>query len=318
MSATRSVGAARHVHCGGAGDFCTMATTMNPTPAAGIRIGRFVLESPLGSGGMGSVWAAREDGALTSVPLALKILHGGLELRPDFRKRLRREVEASRRVVHPAIVPVRELLEADGFVALVMERLVGETLRSRFDREGTLDVPSVARLFRQVASALGAAHAAGVVHRDLKPENLFLVQGTEPGREVRLLDLGVAKLLDPSPAPGESALVTAFGTILGTVAYMAPEQVTGALNVDERADTWALGVALYEALVGFRPIEGTAREEIVRRLLTDAIVPLSALAPEVPPALARLVGRMLSRSPERRPSDEEVETTLADLAKAEP
>jgi serine/threonine-protein kinase len=267
---------------------------------------------------MGSVWAAREDGAQSSVPLALKILHGGLELRPDFRKRLRREVEASRRVVHPAIVPVSELLEADGFIALVMERLVGETLRSRLDRDGTLDVPSVGHLFCQVASALRAAHAAGVVHRDLKPENLFLVQGEGLDHEVRLLDLGVAKLLDPSPPPGESALVTAFGTILGTVAYMAPEQVTGALNVDARADTWALGVVLYEALAGFRPIEGTAREEIIRRLLTDAIVPISALAPEVPPALATLVGRMLSRSPERRPSADEVERTLADLTKAEP
>lgn len=289
-----------------------MSVMQQSEPRVGMRLGRFVLESPLGSGGMGSVWAAREDGS--GSPAALKILHRRDEIRPDFGKRVRREVAASRLVSHPAIVPVRELVEDDGVLALVMERLVGETLRSRLDREGTLEVPAAATLFRQVASGLRAAHAAGVVHRDLKPDNLFLVRGADPGTQVRILDLGVAKLLDATPTPGESLLVTAFGTLLGTVAYMAPEQVKGLLDIDERADTWSFGVVLYEALAGFRPIEGATQDEIVRRLLTDAVVPLGALAPEIPEILTRLVSRMLARAPERRPRDEEIEATLAELA----
>jgi serine/threonine-protein kinase len=265
---------------------------------------------------MGSVWSATDE-SQAGPPVALKVLHRTAELRPDSRKRLRREAKASTLIEHPAIVPVQEMLELDGFLVLVMDLLHGETLRKRLDREGQLDARDAALLLLQVASALRAAHSAGVLHRDLKPENIFLVEGARSGAEVRILDFGVAKFLEPISGPG-SQLHTAFGTLLGTLAYMAPEQVTGVLDVDERADTWGLGVVLYEALVGFRPIEGSTRDEIIRRLLTDAIVPISALAPEVPGELARLVGRMLSRSPNGRPGDEEVERVLGSFSVARP
>jgi serine/threonine-protein kinase len=262
---------------------------------------------------MGSVWAARDEAA--GARAALKILHEHLELRPDARQRLRREAVAAGRILHPGIVTVQEVLEFDGSLVLVMDLLTGETLRSRLDRESRRDPKTSAALLAPVATVLRVAHWAGVTHRDLKPENVFVVAApaSDP-TSVKVLDFGVAKVLDPPPDDGSPPLATGLGTVLGTLAYMAPEQVTGASLVAGSADTWALGVMLYEALVGFRPIEGSSRNEVIHRLLTDAIVPIAALAPDVPPGLGRLVGRMLSRAPERRPSDEEVETTLAHFA----
>jgi len=287
----------------------TMAPMISEERRPGARVGRFVLERLLGSGGMGSVWAARDEAAGAAV-VALKILHPSLELRPDARERLRREARASGLVAHPGVVPVHEVLELDGSLVLVMELLEGETLRHRLDREGRIEPGPIAGLLVHVASVLRVAHAAGVTHRDLKPENIFLVAAPAAATPVRVLDFGVAKLFEPLPDGGEP-LLTAIGALLGTVAYMAPEQITGASLVTGSADTWALGVVLYESLVGFRPIEGASRNEIVRRVLTDAVVPIRALAPEVPAKLADLAGRMLSRSPERRPTDDELETTLA-------
>jgi serine/threonine-protein kinase len=148
------------------------------------------------------------------------------------------------------------------------------------------------------------------VHRDLKPENVFLVAANPPRETVKVLDFGVAKLLPAAPSDGGPAL-TKLGTLLGTVAYMAPEQVTGAASVDASADVWALGAVLYEALSGCRPFEGETQNEMIRRLLTEAVTPIAVLAPDLPEDLQRLSSKMLSRAPERRPGIAEVEAILA-------
>lgn len=278
------------------------------TPVAGTRIGRFRLETLLGSGGMGTVWAATEaEGGKT---VALKVLNKALEDRPGPRQRLIREARASRMIEHDAIVPVHEVFEHQGSLVLVMDLLVGETLRARLEREGRLSAGVAATLLGQVASALRAAHAAGVVHRDLKPENIFITR-EEGADRVKVLDFGVAKVQATQPPAQE--IRTALGALLGTVSYMAPEQVLGAGTVEASADIWGLGTILYEALAGSRPIEGLDEMDTIQRILTEAIVPLAAIAPDLPGGLTGLVDRMLSRAPELRPSSEAVERALAEL-----
>jgi eukaryotic-like serine/threonine-protein kinase len=261
---------------------------------------------------MGSVWAAADLSA-GDAPVALKILHPSLALRADARQRLLREAEAANLIRHPGVIAAREVLEVDGRSVLVMDLLAGETMRSLLDRDGQLEFSRAARILAEVASVLCAAHAAGVVHRDLKPENVFLASSCGPREAVKVLDFGVAKLLFAAPSDAAQAL-TKLGTLLGTVAYMAPEQVTGASSVDASADVWALGAVLYEALSGCRPFEGETQNEMIRRLLTDAVTPIGVLTPDLPEELQSLLGKMLSRAPDRRTAIAEVEAILARYA----
>jgi len=261
---------------------------------------------------MGSVWAAA-DLTASDARVALKILHPSMALRADARRRLLREAEAANLIRHPGVIAAREVLEVDGRSVLVMDLLAGETLRSLLDREGQLEFSRAARILAEVASVLGTAHGAGVVHRDLKPENVFLASSSGPGEAVKVLDFGVAKLLFAAPGDAGQAL-TKLGTLLGTVAYMAPEQVTGASSVDASADVWALGAVLYEALSGCRPFEGETQNEMIRRLLTEAVTPIAVLTPNLPEELQRLLAKMLSRAPERRTGMAEVETILTRYA----
>src|SRR5262249_17309817 len=154
--------------------------------------------------------------------------------------------------------------------------LEGETLRALLDRDGPLEERRAARILRDVAAAVAAAHARGVVHRDLKPDNVVLLDGDR----VRVLDFGVAKLVGPEADEGPA--ITVDARVVGTPAYMAPEQVEGA-TIDARADVWALGVTLYELVSGIRPIEGRTPGEVMRRLLTEGIAPLSTVAPNASP-----------------------------------
>jgi eukaryotic-like serine/threonine-protein kinase len=272
----------------------------------GASIDRFRLEESLGSGGMGVVWSARDTA--TNGRVALKFLHPGLLARADARARLRREALASRLVGHAGIVPVREVVETDGLMFLVMDLLQGETLRARLVRSGQLPVATACAMLAEVADVLRVAHRVGIIHRDLKPENIFLRCGGAD--DVRVLDFGVAKL----ELPDAGTPLTGIDTVLGTIAYMAPEQLTRASAVDGRADVWALGVVLYESLVGFRPIEGADRNELIRRVLTEGITPVSALVAGVPDELGRLTTSMLSRPPERRPALDGVHALLRRLA----
>ncbi len=266
---------------------------MEPVP--GVLLADYQLLQPIGAGGMSQVWAALHQPSGREV--ALKLLRGGEQLDELSRVRLTREAHAMRSIRHPAIVPVLEVLEHEGDPVLVMELLRGETLRARLERKPPLGAREAARLLLPVSEALELAHAAGIVHRDLKPENIFIQSA--PPESVRLLDFGVARF-HAAPPGTEGAPSTALGALVGTLGYMAPEQALQSSEYDRRVDVWALGVVLYEALSGCRPIEGNTGPEILRQLLIGAITPLDVVVPNLPPELVELVATMLVRKPEKR------------------
>jgi serine/threonine protein kinase len=271
---------------------------------AGQVLGAYVLERQIGTGGMGAVWAAKDQRTLQL--FALKVLHAGQGLADEARIRLRREAHATRSISHSAIVPVLEVLDCDGDPVLVMEMLHGETLRAILQRTGRQPLWRMAELLSPVAEALDLAHQAGIIHRDLKPENIFVQRvdrtGSNSLEQVRLLDFGVARFHEPPEGYPASANLTGIGTLIGTAAYMAPEQALRPSEVDQRVDIWALGVTLYEAVSGCRPIEGASHAHTLRQLLVGSITPIEILVPELPAPVAQLIARMLSRNPDRRPA----------------
>jgi serine/threonine-protein kinase len=267
---------------------------------------RFRLEQELGRGGAGVVWSAEE--IATGERCAIKVL---VSLNRNDRRRFAREARAARAVDHPAVVAVRELIDLPGDVpAIVMELLTGEDLRRRLEREPPFSVGEAASLLRPVAAALCRAHGAGIVHRDIKPENIFLCPGSA-GSPVRVLDFGVAKIIGIVGGPAAGEVVTVVGKQPGTLAYMAPECLIDDATVEPSVDIWSLGVVLFECLTGVRPVEGETDLELAKRLLADAIPPLSIFLPDVPGDVGALVASMLSRTPAERPDAARIEAVLA-------
>jgi serine/threonine-protein kinase len=265
--------------------------------------GRYRLERLLGRGGMGEVWAAQHT--VTRRAVALKFLNVDQGVVPQMRRRFMREARAATAVNHPNVIQVHDVFELeDETPVMVMDLLTGEALGDKLAREGKLSVETAARLLVPVISAVGTAHAAGVVHRDLKPENIFLVRAHDGDGEpeVKVLDFGIAKL-GASLDLAQTGAVTGTGAVLGTPYYMALEQAYGEKDVDHRADIWSLGVVIYECLVGRRPIEGDNFGQIVKFLNHGTIPRLAEVAPHVPADLDTLVFRMLQRAREDRPQD---------------
>jgi eukaryotic-like serine/threonine-protein kinase len=249
---------------------------------------------------MGVVWAAEDlaTGELRAAKL-MKEAAGD----PDARRRFLREARAAAAVRHPSVVQIVEVLELDdGAPVIVMELLEGESLRELLARERVLALTELAAIATPVVSAVGAAHELGIVHRDLKPENIFLARGATGERVVKVLDFGIAKLtaLD-GDAMRSTGLTT--GAVLGTPAYMSPEQVFGERDIDHRADIWALGLIVYQCLSGVLPTEAENVGQVLKNVLARPFEPLGGLVPGVPPGLAELVGRMLARSRGERPAD---------------
>lgn len=272
------------------------------TTRAGTEVligGRYRLECELGHGGMGSVWAAIH--AVTGRPVALKFLRADLAHRREASARLLREARAAVSVSHPNVIEVYDIFDLeDGTPVMVMQLLHGETLGKYLGREAPLSLTNALDLLGPVVSAVGTAHERGVIHRDLKPDNVFLSE--ELGaRRVRVLDFGIAKLAVANVTGNPT--ITRTGAALGTPCYMAPEQAFGESDVDHRADVWAIGAMLYEALSGARPVEGSNLGQVVKSLMTQAITPISVMAEDVPERLAELVMRMLAREREERPDD---------------
>ncbi|MBW2527382.1 MAG: protein kinase [Deltaproteobacteria bacterium] len=256
---------------------------------------------------MGEVWAATHT--VTERRVALKFLTSARDASAEARQRFEREARAAGRVDHPNVVEVHDFFELDdGTPIMVLELLQGETLAACLDREGAIDVGRAADLMLPVVSAVGTAHARGVVHRDLKPDNIFLQRDPAGAERVKVLDFGIAKLRAPHPDMGQ--LETATGQAMGTPSYMAPEQCVGE-SVAHTADVWALGVVLYELLSGQLPVKAESYGQLVKRLLSDDIPPLASTAPEVPTDVADLVMGMLAREPLARPGLDQVAATLA-------
>jgi serine/threonine-protein kinase len=263
---------------------------------SGQRVGHFLLKRKLGQGGMGVVYEAHDE-ALRR-PIALKLLHPSALRSDGARKRLLREARAASAIEHPSVISVFEVSEIGDEIYIAMELVRGRTLAERLQREGNLPVGELVEIFSAVCSALGVAHAKGVVHRDLKPENIML---DEQGR-VRLLDFGLAK---PTPLEGSastSANVTEEGRIIGTPGYMSPEQASGR-PVDARSDVFSLGVVLYEMATGVPPFAGATRVETLVSIMRDEPLPVIRRNPRVPPALSRVIERCLQKDMKRRYRD---------------
>ncbi|HJS47613.1 MAG TPA: serine/threonine-protein kinase, partial [Gemmatimonadales bacterium] len=252
--------------------------------------GRYALGQELGRGGMGLVLLARDRTLDREV--AVKVIHPQLADHGPIGDRFLTEARTVARLRHPNIVTVHEAGEAAGLLYFVMDRVPGETLRDRIQREGRLPVATVARIVTDLADALDAAARAGVVHRDIKPENVLLEEGT--GRAL-LVDFGVARLTAGENRP-ES---TGPGMAVGTPAYMSPEQATGEDTVDPRSDIYALGVVAYEMLTGTPPFTGPHRVVVSHHISTRP-VPVQRIRAETPAPLARAVMRALEKAPAER------------------
>jgi len=264
--------------------------------APGARIGSFEVLTQLGVGGMGEVYRAR-DTRLDRI-VALKVLSDTCPLTAERIGRLKREAQAISRVSHAHICQLYDIGEQDGTTFLVMEYVQGETLADRLER-GALPLRDVLRFGVQIADALAEAHQAGVVHRDLKPSNIML---TRDG--VKLLDFGLAKLragsTDLAPIGGTASVpLSAEGLVVGTVSYMAPEQLEGKA-VDAPADLFSLGVVLYEMTSGVRPFQGDSTASLIAAILTHEPAPLRTRQPLAPPSFDRAVRRCLAKDPGAR------------------
>ena len=258
--------------------------------AAGTSFGPYRIVALLGAGGMGEVYRAHDPRLGRDV--AIKILPAHLGNDADAVARLTREARAVAALSHPGILTIHDIGQEGGHVYFVTELLEGETLRARLAR-GPLPWPQALEVATAVAHALAAAHGAGIVHRDLKPENVFV---TTSGA-VKVLDFGVAKLQPSTTSVGQAetvAALTAPGSAVGTLAYMAPEQLEGR-DVDHRADQFAFGILLHELVNGRHPFTGDTGHEIAAAILRDQPRPLSDTHPHVPATLARLVSRCLAR-----------------------
>ncbi len=262
-----------------------------------VKVGRYDVQRRIGRGGMGTVYMARDP--TLDRPVALKVLRAD---RADGQERMLREAHALARLSHPNVVTVHEVGTHADRVFMAMELVQGQTLRQWLDREPTR--PQIYEVFAQAARGLEAAHRAGLVHRDFKPDNVLI---GDDGR-VRVVDFGVVKPIEDdepstaSPEPWTSldpVELTATGQLLGTPAYMTPEQFLGRA-VDARTDVFALCVTLYEALSGERPYGGEDAADVCRAVLEDEPRPLRVDG--VPRSLADLVDQGLRRDPEQRPS----------------
>ncbi len=258
------------------------------------RLGVFRLERPLGRGGMGEVYLAWDERLERHV--ALKRIHPARLEDPKARKRFRREARSVARLSHPAIVQIYDILELEGAEHLVMEHVEGRSLSEVIAR-GEVDLERTLDLAFEIAEALVEANAKGLVHRDLKPGNVMV---THSGH-AKVLDFGLARALDSFEDSEESkASLTEPGALVGTAHAMSPEQAMGQA-VDHRSDLFAFGTLLYTMLSGQAPFRGRNVLESLRRVTSEAPVPIGELVPELPPALAELIGDLLAKDPALRP-----------------
>ncbi len=268
------------------------------TLQAGTRLGPYEILGPIGAGGMGEVYRARDTRLDRAV--AIKVLSPQLAHSPESHQRFEREARTISALDHPHICPLYDVGRQDGTVFLVMQYLEGETLAARLAR-GALRLPEALNVAIQIAEAIDAMHQHGIVHRDLKPGNIML---TASG--VKLLDFGLAKLqsapvsvADATASMTQESPLTSQGSIVGTVQYMSPEQLQGK-EADARSDHWAFGCILYEMVSSRRPFEATTPASLVAKILETSPPALSASAPLTPPALDHVVQVCLAKDPVER------------------
>ena len=281
----------------------------------GTRLGAYELLGPLGSGGMGEVYRARDTRLGRTV--AIKVLRSATLDRPDAKTRFQREALAIASLNHPHICTVHDVGHERGVDFIVMEYVEGETLSSRLPRGG-LPLREVIQYARDIAAAVDAAHRRGVIHRDLKPSNVMI---TKMG--AKLLDFGLAKLRQPEGAPGADAStdtddISQAGAVIGTLRYMAPEVLKGG-DADARSDLFSFGAVVYEMLTGEAPFKGTGNARIIAAILTEEPRPLLELRTDTPPPLEWIVRTCLAKDADERFQDaREVVRQLRLLEQAQP
>jgi serine/threonine-protein kinase len=276
-----------------------------PDPRIGTVVaGSFRLLQRLGSGGMGDVYEAEQ--VRLGRRVAVKLLRRELVDRKETRLRFEREARLAASIASEHVVGILDCGELpDGTPFLVMDLVRGEDLRTRLSRLGRLPIDEAVALALDACLGLVAVHRAGILHRDLKPANLFVVPNEDGPPRCKILDFGVAKALSTSD-------VTRQGVMLGTLRYMAPEQIQSAAKPDARADLYSLGAILYECLAGRPPHDGETREELLAAIVHRTPEPVRELRPEISPALGELVMRCLAREPgERFPSADVLARELA-------
>ncbi len=266
--------------------------------APGASVGRYRIVAALGAGGMGEVYRALDTRLKREV--ALKVLPPDLVTDPDRKRRFLLEAQSAAALSHPRIATVYDADEADGVCYLAMELVAGAPLTDRL-RSGPVPMREVLALAVEVGEGLACAHAKGIVHRDLKPANVMIgVDG-----HARLIDFGVAKLLEPGSGERTTDLATRAGRVVGTPAYMAPEQARGAA-VDARADVFSFGLLLYELLTGRRPFDRGSWPDTLAAVLRDPVPPLAVgatgLGADARATLQRLLDQCLAKDPTARPA----------------
>jgi serine/threonine protein kinase len=268
---------------------------MNAEALIGTVLGTCTLQALIGQGGMGAVFLAQQSRPRRQV--AVKVLLPMMQLKPEqqvaFLERFRRETDAAASLDHPNILPVHEYGERDGLAYLVMPYISGGTLRDELEREKRLPWTKIVSYLEQLAAALDAAHARGVIHRDVKPANILIT----PEKRLLLSDFGLVKLM--SEEPGANAPLTKVGMPVGTPDYMAPEQVIGR-DVDARADIYSLGVILYQMVVGEVPFKGDLPMQVAMQHLHMPPPSPRALRPDLPLEAEQIIMRALSKRPDDR------------------
>jgi serine/threonine protein kinase len=264
--------------------------------AGDLVAGKYRLQRLLGAGSMGSVWAARNE--LTNRDFAIKFLRTELTKNEEALQRFFHEARACGQIRHPAIVDVFDVGHAeDGSPFLVMELLEGEGLDHRITRQGRLRPVEVCRWIAIVSQGLDEAHVRGLVHRDLKPGNIFFAIDKRGEVFPKVLDFGISK---ETRSEDFELIQTNQGTVLGSPAYMSPEQARGDLVIDARSDVWSLGVILYETLTGQLPFHANNYNALMMTIITERHPPVQQIAPEVPAALAMLVDDALAKDRDKR------------------
>jgi len=263
----------------------------------GTGIGNYQVISQLGAGAMGEVYLGEHPQIGRRV--AIKVLVDSLANNQAMADRFMSEARAVNKINHPNIIQIFDFGKLpDGRLYYTMEHLEGQELKHILEERAPLSLQSCADVLRQIAGALQAAHSMGIVHRDLKPENIFVVE-SDKGFTVKILDFGIAKLLEPGMA---SSHRTSTGMIMGTPLYMSPEQAAGDVSrISAQSDIYALGVIAYQMLSGHLPIDAPTTAQILAMHITEPPTPLAQAAAGIPPEVATVVEGSLSKEPELRP-----------------
>ena len=282
-----------------------LSSVPQPMPlTVGSRLGHYDVTALIGEGGMGQVYRARDARLARSV--ALKVLKPELVSDPERRQRFMREARSAAATTHPAIAQIYDIGEQDGAIFIAMEFVEGRTLRQLVaDKE--LDLQSAIDIAIQISDGLAKAHDRGIVHRDIKTDNIMVT----PDGHAKILDFGLAKLLDPAGGEGkpitdaaslETVAETRLGVVMGTIAYMSPEQARGR-RVDQTSDVFSMGVVVYEMITGELPFKGDSPLDTMHAIAFEEVQPITVLRKHLPPDLHRIVSRCLRKKSEDRYPD---------------